>query len=607
MVDVKSRSIAPAKFFLIASLCIGILYCIFIPYGAGFDEERHLARIYYMSLYKFMPSFPNATIHKDVYDLSYQRRFIQTPAFDMFEEKNFLKTFGTREEDLRYGQKTQSIYSPVIFLPQALLGRALWWKFDFPILPTIIVQRVAGLLLYVAATFTAIRVIPFGKWILAAVALFPSALYQASTLNADGFNNAVSFLFIGCVLSVYVNEKQGIPMRSVWMLVGLSILLGLAKPGAIVLLLLLLILARHPFPSKGSVLALGAGIVIAVAVNIGWWMLASPGSSYSDEGTQSLLRQSGSIFTDPIGFIGLLVQSMLLTFPSQLQGWIAGFGYGAGVVPPPVNFFAVIFLLLAILVDSKPDQISPWTGIFLIGVSLFCSAVIYSMLFVANYATGGVYALVKHGRYYIPFAPLFFFGLSAFVSYRGRFQGWAPYAAIASFLFVIGYFSFGIYTTYYTYCYYGAYAGGTCILPVYKNLEKDGVPELAMREGTLISQTFTNQCGDLQTVQVYVNSVPADSTGALRFSIYQNGHGTIASTEFPTSQIIEGDYLPLPVSASPNTAGADFEIRLEPVGLAPEDEIRFLLTTADYYPGRLTAAGDTLKRDLIIRYICDGP
>jgi uncharacterized membrane protein len=605
--EMSRFSIDPAKFFLVASLLVGLVYCVVVPYGAGFDEERHLARIYYMSLYKFMPNFPNATIHKDVFDLSYQRRLIQSPAFDMFERDTFSKKFGTQENDLRYGQKTQSIYSPVIFLPQALLGRVLWWKFNFPFLPTIILLRITGLLIYVAATFAAIRVIPFGKWILAALALFPAALYQAATLNADGFNNAISFLFIGWVLAVYVNERQGVRVQFIWVLVGLSVLLGLSKPGAIVLLLLLFILVRYPFPSRGSVLLLGAGILISVAVNIGWWMLASPGSSYSDEGTQSLLRQSGSIFTDPIGFISILVQSISLTFASQLQGWIAGFGYGAGVVPPPVNIFAAILLLSALLIDSKPDQLHPTAAIFLIGVSLFCSAAIYSMLFVANYATGGLTALAKHGRYYIPFAPLFFIGLSGFITYRGRLQAWMPYAALASFLLVTGYFSFGIYTAYYTYCGYGAYAGGTCTLPVYKNLEKEDAPNQAIHEGSSISQTFTNLCGDLETVQVFVHTVPADSTGALRFSLYNAETGLISSTDFPAGEIIPDDYLSLPVSAPPDTDGEDFEIRLESESLAAGGEFLVLLTPADYYPGQLTVGGEPLARDLMIHYVCDGP
>jgi len=248
--ETRRKAIDPANFFLIASLIVGLFYCMAIPYGAGFDEERHLVRIYYMSQGHLMPDFPKKIIHQAVFDLSYQRRLVKTPAFDMFTRETLSRRFSDEGEKLRYGQRTQSIYSPVIFLPQALIGRLLWWKFDFPILPVILLQRIAGLLIYVAGAYFAIRVIPFGKWILAALALLPAAMYQAATLNADGFTYGVSFAFIGWVLFVYVKERSGVQRRSVGVLIALSILLGLSKPVAIILLPLLFILFRHPFPSK---------------------------------------------------------------------------------------------------------------------------------------------------------------------------------------------------------------------------------------------------------------------------------------------------------------------------------------------------------------------
>jgi hypothetical protein len=38
----KKIKINPVTLFLIIGLIVGILYCIFIPYGAGFDEEQHV-------------------------------------------------------------------------------------------------------------------------------------------------------------------------------------------------------------------------------------------------------------------------------------------------------------------------------------------------------------------------------------------------------------------------------------------------------------------------------------------------------------------------------------------------------------------------------------
>jgi uncharacterized membrane protein len=602
----QSHLLDPAKFFLMVGLLVGVLYCVAIPYGAGFDEERHLVRIYYMSQFQFMPNFPNPKIHEDVFDLSYQRRLVQTPAFDMFNPENFGRRFSTFDQ-LRYGQRTQSIYSPVIFLPQALIGRWLWWKYDFPILPTIILQRLAGLLIYIAGGYAAIRVVPYGRWIFTAVALLPAALYQASTLNADGFTAAVSFAFIAWVLAVYVNERDGVQTRSIWTLVALSLLLGFAKPGAIVLLPLLLLLVRHPYPSRAGKLLLVAGALLAIVANVGWWMIATPGSVFSGGGVQSLSQQSSLIFVEPLRFIKLLLQAMILTFPDQVLGLMAGYGYGAGQVPGPVYFFAALGLLAAFLAEPRRVLIPVRTRIFLAVFFLFCSAAIYTVAFLPNYVTGGILALAKHGRYYIPFVPLFFLSVCGLVILRGNMPGLAQFIVIGSVLFSIGFYSFGIYAAYYTYCGYEAYTGATCTLPVYKNLEKEDAYTAAIYDGVPVSQTFTSQCSNLELVQVYVKSVPAGSAGSLRVALLDENHHIIASREIPTNEIIIEDYLPLPVTPPHGERNGNYEIKLDSVGLSPAEEIDVLLTRTDYYPGQLVVNGAATRSDLLIHYTCTDP
>ena len=46
----------PASIFLILGLLVGCLYCIVIPYGAGFDEEAHIVRIYDISGNNMLPT-----------------------------------------------------------------------------------------------------------------------------------------------------------------------------------------------------------------------------------------------------------------------------------------------------------------------------------------------------------------------------------------------------------------------------------------------------------------------------------------------------------------------------------------------------------------------
>jgi len=606
MFDAQKRSISQANFFLIASLLIGLFYCVAIPYGAGFDEERHLVRIYYMSQGHMLPNFPKPSIHEMYADLSYQRRLIQSPAFDMFNRENFLRRFGDEGEKLRYGQKTQSIYSPFIFLPQAFIGRVLWWRFDFPFLPTVILQRIAGLLIYIGGAYVAIRAVPFGKWIFAALALLPSMLYQAATLNADGYTTAVSYAFIGWVLAVYVNERSNIQPRSAWILAGLSVLLGLAKPGAIVLLPLLLILFRHSFSSKWLVLVLIGGVALAMTANLGWWSIASKNSTFAEEGAQSVPRQVEQLISDPAGFFKPLLESIVLTFPDQAEGLIASYGYWAGRVPGPAYFFSVLLLLAGLLAEPK-IQISVGLRWFLAGTFMICFMAIYSIAFAANYSDAGLFALEKHGRYYIPFVPLIFISFIGLIDIRENIQRFAQFSVMASFVLVIGWYTFGIYTTYYTFCGYDAYMGSQCVLPIYKNLERENAPDVLITQGVIVRQSFTNQCSDLESVQVYVKSVPENGSGSLRFSLFDGNNQVIAMQDFSSVDIIMDDYLGLPVSVPYKTKAATFMIQLEAVDVQPPGEFIVTAGRSNFYPGQLSVNGSERSVDLLIHYVCTGP
>src|SRR6185369_672402 len=113
--DVKKKIFDPVFVFAILGLLIGGLYCLAIPYGAGFDEERHMVRIYDLSGGYILPNhnpptFRSTTTLKEFADLSYQRRFTQSPAFDMFSSEAFGRKLSHQESDLVYHYVGGSIY-----------------------------------------------------------------------------------------------------------------------------------------------------------------------------------------------------------------------------------------------------------------------------------------------------------------------------------------------------------------------------------------------------------------------------------------------------------------------------------------------------------------
>lgn len=605
----KKSFFDPAIIFFIVSLLIGGLYCIAIPYGAGFDEEAHIVRIYDISGNNFIanrnpPSFKHTLTYSEFHDLSYQRRDVQSPAFDMFTTESFGQKFSRREESVLYGYTTNSIYSPINFLPQAVIARIFWRIFDFPIFPVVILARLAGLLLYAVGGYLAIRLLPYGKWALMALALSPLALFQAATLNTDGFLNVVSFLFYGLTFYIFAKAAQTKP-GWVWALFGVSLLLGASKLGAIILLPLLL-LPISKLRSKKLIGVLVFGAVLAILLNIGWAALALPNSRLADSDSGNLSDMVGQMVNNFGDILLGFIKSMVASFGLYMRNWMASYGYWVGVVPRPVYWFYILFLIAALFAEPISEKLPTKTRFFSLGMFFLASATVIGMYFLSHY-TPGVISEIRQGRYSIPYTPLLLITLCGLVTIRETWRKAAEFMAVACLLVVLGYYSFGLYATYYTDCGYPAYAGEKCVLPIYKNLEITGARQIKINAATPVRQKFTALCTGLESVHVFIKSIPKDGAGTLRFTLLDANQQKLAGKDIPASQIQPGEYLPLPVSSTSDVRGTSYEIFLESLDVPAPDGFGVIFQPKDVYAGDLSIAGKISQADLVIHYACTGP
>ncbi|MFT3892262.1 MAG: DUF2142 domain-containing protein [Anaerolineales bacterium] len=608
----KRKFIDPAILFLILGVIIGVLYAVAVPYGAGFDEEQHIVRIYDIAGYNFLPNrnppnFNSTVTFKEFFDLSYQRRYAQSPAFDMFSPEMFGQKLDRSDANMVYGFATRSIYSPVMFAPQAILARLFWMKYDFPILPIVIAMRLVGLLVYLVACYLAIRIIPFGKWMLTILALAPMSLYQAATLNADGFTNGVSFLFIAVVLYVYASEQETIQPKWIWALVICSLLLGLAKPATVVILPLLLPLPLKRFAPKKWIVLLALGALFAVIINFGWTALSIPNSNFSSGQSQNVSGNLGLIFADLGGFIVTYLKDIVSSLVPYYKDWIGAYGYWVGIVPAPVYFFFTILLITVALLEKPSEKLTRNIRLFMVGLFLVSCALVMSMFFVANYVPGATGILGRQGRYFIPFAPLLFIALSGLVSLPDLWKKVLQWIAAGSFLLSIGYYSLGMYATYYTDCGYATFTGGRCSLPSYMNLDKIGGRKVELTSGVTINQTFVKKCTGLSAVYVLVKSVPETSAGTVHLYLFDEEHSLLASRDIPVGEIHARDYLNLPLNVSTDGKGKLYEIRLEAEGMDSSQVLGIGADKSDFYVGDLSINGELSRGDLIIRYVCPAP
>lgn len=130
----------------------------------------------------------------------------------------------------------------------------------------------AGMIFFIAGTFLAIKIMPFGKMVLFCVALFPTTMNQAASCNPDNVMNVLAFLLIAMVFYIAnkVAQEEKIRVIEIIFLCVVCAALVTMRGGVylpLIGLLLLIFLARkRKLKLTKSRILLCIGIVAAILV-----------------------------------------------------------------------------------------------------------------------------------------------------------------------------------------------------------------------------------------------------------------------------------------------------------------------------------------------------
>lgn len=595
----------PEGVFLLLSILIGGGFTILIPYGAGFDEEQHVIRIYDLAAWNWLPNQHSSTnsalfVPHDFFKYSYQRRFFQTPAFDLLLGRGM--RWPLKKTDV-VEVSTRSFYSPFNFLPQALVARFFWRKYDFPVVPIAILCRMAGLAIYIVLSSLAIRFLPTGKWVLTVLALAPSALFQAATLNADGFTNAASFLFIAAVLHLSLDLKSILSRRKIILLVFSILLVGVAKPGMIVLFPLLFLVPFQRFPGKKWKLVVGTAVILAVIFAVQYNALAVQSSQFAGSDEGSLSQKVRLIFEHPWSFLCTLLWGNLHAAGNYFTEWIAVYGHWVGSVPVLVYplFFAA--LIIALGLEHPPVSLKPLQR-WVLGIMFLISSGTFALMYTLNnFTPDNLEGFGHQGRYYIPTAPLLYLALNGLIIFRNPFKKKAPIFLITSIITALALYTLGLYATYYTYCGTTWYTFKGCTQPVYKNIDWSQTPEITLSpSNNSLRQEFPNRCGVIEQIQFYVRAHSTDAKAFLSFSLEDADHNLLYQQQIPLDSLPAMSFINLNVFSQTigNKIGTSFELVILGNG-----QVELALNGGDYFrEAHLTAHGEEISDDLVFRYTC---
>lgn len=556
----RKALIKPEIVFMIIGILAGIPLSIFVPYGAPFDEESHVIRVYDMAKGHLIPNRADdkGIAFIEFFSLSYKRRYLQTPANNMFEpELFFLKADKANVTDAT----NHSTYSPVVFLAEAVIAHIGWVRMNLPILPVIILMRIVGLCLFLFLGIFTIRMIPFGKWLITVLLLAPMMIYQAATINGDRFTIAVSFFFIAAVLKVFYKREKPVSLKETLLLALTILLVGAAKSGTIIILPLLLLFAGTKFEKKSFIWILLVSVIVSITYSIGWSMLAVLGTKVQSTGT-TRAYQMKLIFENFGDFLRVYFIGIFNLIPRYYKDWAAEYGYWMGTVPWPVYVLFPISILLSYFTEGKISGISKRARLIMLLVGGFCLGLMASVKFVFAYVPGELY-FGSQGRYFLPFAPLVFLAFVGLFEVKQNKRIWLLIGSIFTILLALAIYDYGAYRTYYTTCIYAVDSTHPCKLPVYRSLDTEHPKDVDLRSGTILKQSLDPECGPINSIDLYVLKIEGDPKGSVILSFYDDTGNMIGKSEVPLSGLIPNQQNRFPFSAAKVKGSSQYSFTVE--------------------------------------------
>ena len=272
------KKLALHRLVFVLVLCFGLLYCLVLPPYAAPDEKYHINQSFTMACQwanRFSPEdwkmglVPVDTSYRREHDINWLIQDENTTVFTWQEtiDKLFTTT-PDRFDSHRMLEELQTDTNPLLYLASTL-GVFAGYLLRLGFVPTLMLGRLANLVLFAALAALAVRRAPFGKRLFAAAALLPMTLHLASSFSRDSVLLGLCFAFTALVLDALCGDGP-LPRRELALLAGMGLLLAPGKSvylplAALVLLIPGARLVRHANIKKAAYLI--ACLALTLAMN----------------------------------------------------------------------------------------------------------------------------------------------------------------------------------------------------------------------------------------------------------------------------------------------------------------------------------------------------
>jgi len=265
-------------------------------------------------------------------------------------------------------------------------------------------------LLYTLVVYYAIKRLKSGKYIMAVIAMFPTAFVLSTTYGYDYWITAFTMLGFAYFFYEVQSPEEKIRLSSIMIIIG-SFIFGLG-PKAIYfpLMLLLYLMGKRKFPSqinyKGYMIAVTCSILLVFASFFIHYLISGGGGEGDYRGSDEVnaVEQTKYILRNPISYAGTLIKFLqnYLNIPSGSFNFTTNFA----IIRPSSFFHLVWVLLLFVIITDRHDNdliTSTWKYKIIVSFVVFATIALFSTaLYITFTAVGANSIRGVQGRYLFP-------------------------------------------------------------------------------------------------------------------------------------------------------------------------------------------------------------
>jgi len=419
LIFINRLPLKPELIFAMLSVVFGTIFVFLTPPLQVPDEQIHFVRAYQVSelnIFKSDQTLPRSILHLDTI---YQRMKFYSSEKTSWQELGAMTKIKL-EPGIRQDKGTVDYFIP--YIPAAI---GIFFGRIFQCAPVILLflGRIFNLFFAIFMICLAIKITPVHKWIFFLLGLMPMTLFILASLSYDVMVISLSFLLLSLVFRFLCDDNRIISSGDIAVFIIIVFLLALCKTPYYMIGLLFLIIPIKKTGSWKKHLLVFALIIISMFIATHLWSFCrtylSPENKVLSEQIFGLPKwmspdnpgdQIKFIQDNIPPFIGILFNT---TFIYMGRTYLEGFIGNLGWEDTPFPFFFILSYIIILFITafgSSTFDITPgWKRKIILFIFFILGYVLIETgFYVYSSPLQGVAVEGVQGRYFIPFAPLFF-------------------------------------------------------------------------------------------------------------------------------------------------------------------------------------------------------